>query len=258
MKEMVCFDIDGTLRDTKDHIVLDSTMKALRKLKENGYKIVISTGRGKDSLEGTGMMEIIDWDGFVCNNGQVVMNSNREIIYHALMDPKAVEEVLRVAEETGRVVCLKAKQRKLNKEPNEYTFTSLKFFNNPLPPVGTYEGEDVDAMIVYGPMHDDYKDFLDIEGISVYPGESTYADVCIKGVTKASGIKVLLDLYGLKEYIAFGDSMNDYYMIREAKISVCMGQGNEDLKKMSTYVTDAIDQDGLYNACIHLGLFEEN
>lgn len=257
MKEMICFDVDGTLRDNKNHEVSKSTLHALRLLKDNGYRIVIATGRGKDSLTKTGIMDIIEWDGYVCNNGQVVMDKDRNVIFHATMDKNAVKEILRIADKYNMTACIKAKQRKLNRKPDEYALTSLKFFNNAIPPVLPYENEDVDAMIVYGPLKYEYNEFRHIPGIIVLPGESTYADLTIANVSKASGIKQLLKLYGLKEYIAFGDSLNDMYMFKESKYSIAMGQGNEILKQHASYVTDSIYEDGIYNACKYYKLIEE-
>lgn len=256
MKEMVCFDIDGTLRDNKEHKVSSSCLKALKLLKENGYKIVIATGRGRDSLIKTGIMEIIDWDGYVCNNGQVVLDEQGNVIFHATMSKDAVKEVLRIADERNMVTCIKAKQRKLNNEPNDFALNAFRYFNNPIPPVLDYEGEDVDAMIVYGPLHYSYDEYRGIKGVSVLPGESTYADVTIEGITKATGIKRLLDRFGLKQYIAFGDSLNDMEMFKYAHRSVAMGQGNQELKDRATYVTTSIDNDGIYNGCVYLGLFK--
>ncbi len=53
-KPMLCFDVDGTLRDNVNHQVSDSTLKSLHILKESGYKLIISSGRGVDSLMKTG------------------------------------------------------------------------------------------------------------------------------------------------------------------------------------------------------------
>ena len=47
-KPMLCFDVDGTLRDNVNHQVSDSTLKSLHILKESGYKLIISSGRGVD------------------------------------------------------------------------------------------------------------------------------------------------------------------------------------------------------------------
>ena len=41
MSYLLCFDIDGTLRDNKNHEVSDSTLKTLYLLKEKGYKLEI-------------------------------------------------------------------------------------------------------------------------------------------------------------------------------------------------------------------------
>ena len=50
-------------------------------------------------------------------------------------------------------------------------------------------------------------------------------------------------------YVAFGDSNNDLEMMKGADISICLGQGLETVKKVSTYVTDEVLEDGIYNAC---------
>ena len=81
MKPMMCFDVDGTIRGTTDeHIVYDSTILALKKLKEAGYPIVVSTGRGRDSFLRTGIQDIADWDGFVFNNGQLITDGKGNVI----------------------------------------------------------------------------------------------------------------------------------------------------------------------------------
>ena len=53
--------------------------------------------------------------------------------------------------------------------------------------------------------------------------------------------------------MAFGDSLNDVEMFKHASFSICMGQGNNELKKLSDFVTTSIDEDGIYYACKELG-----
>lgn len=255
-KPMLCFDVDGTLRDNVYHQVSESTRKALILLKKAGYKMIISSGRGVDSLEKTGLMNMFDWDGFVCNNGQTVLDKNCQEIYHAALNEDAVLKTLEIAKQLGYAVVLKSQPRVITKEPDEYVLESQRFFNNMIPPLGQYTGQEVNAMIVYGPKGYDYAPFFEIEGIDVLPGESTYADLTISGVTKATGIHKLMDVYGIEKYIAFGDSLNDMEMFKHADISIAMGQGNEQLKTIATYVTRSIDEDGIYHACVHFGLIK--
>lgn len=253
---MLCFDVDGTLRDNVHHQVCDMTLKTLHSLKKKGYKLVISSGRGLDSLSKTGLMEMLEWDGYVCNNGQTILNAQGAVVFQAMMQESAIIKTLEIAKQLDYAVVLKSKTRVISKEPDEYVLESQRFFNNVIPPIGEYEGQSVEAMIVYGPMNYDYAPFLNIPGIKVLPGESTYADLTIADVSKATGIDYLLKQYNLKEYIAFGDSLNDMEMFQHANLSVAMGQGNPKLKAIATYVTAPIDEDGIYKACLHLGLLD--
>lgn len=251
---MLCFDVDGTLRDNVNHHVCDSTLKILHSLKRTGYKLIISSGRGVDSLRKTGLMEMLEWDGYVCNNGQTILNAKGEILVQSTMQESAGLQTLEIAKQLDYAVVLKSKTRVISKEPDEYVLESQRFFNNVIPPLGTYEGQSVEAMIVYGSKDYDYAPFLNIPGICVLPGESTYADLTIAGVSKATGIKYLLKQYDLQKYIAFGDSLNDMEMFKHATLSVAMGQGNPQLKEIATYVTAPIDEEGIYKVCLHLGL----
>ena len=54
--------------------------------------------------------------------------------------------------------------------------------------------------------------------------------------------------------MAFGDGGNDISIIREAGIGVAMGNANRSLIDIADYVTDSVDDDGIYNALIHFGI----
>ena len=61
----------------------------------------------------------------------------------------------------------------------------------------------------------------------------------------------------LEEYetVAMGDSENDLPMLEYADLSVAMGNGVKEVKEKADYVTDKIDNDGLYKAFKYLKLF---
>ena len=48
---------------------------------------------------------------------------------------------------------------------------------------------------------------------------------------------------------------NDIPMLRTADVSVCMGNGTPEAKAVADYVTKSINEDGLYCAFAHFGLF---
>lgn len=253
-KQMIFFDVDGTLRDNRNHEVLDSTKLALHKLKENGYLLGIATGRGVDSLKRTGVIDIIEWDSYICNNGQTILNMEREIIEETFLDPKIVNACIKIAKEWNIPLALKSEPRILTQPADENTLHALQYFKSPLPKVGTYHGQDVSAMIAYGPQGYDYAPFKRLSGVDVLPGESTYCDITIAGISKASSILKVLKIFNKESYIAFGDSLNDIEMFKYASFSIAMGQGNAHAKEKANYVTTSIYEDGIYNACKKLHL----
>ena len=54
--------------------------------------------------------------------------------------------------------------------------------------------------------------------------------------------------YGAKlsDTIAFGDSMNDYEMMRTAGISVAMGNACKELKRIADVICGNVWEDGIY------------
>ena len=53
---------------------------------------------------------------------------------------------------------------------------------------------------------------------------------------------------------AFGDSNNDISMFKAAGHSIAMGNSCDELKEIAEYVTDSVNDDGLYNAFEHYHL----
>ncbi len=63
----------------------------------------------------------------------------------------------------------------------------------------------------------------------------------------------MLEIHNLKreEIIAFGDGDNDADMMEFAGIGVAMGNAVAVTKNAADYITDHIDEDGLWNALKH-------
>lgn len=255
LPKIIFFDIDGTLRDNIYHEVSLSTQKALHKLKEKGYYLCLSTGRGIDSLKRTKIMDLFKWDGCVCCGGQAVLDKDGTILQHIMTKPEVVRKTLEVAKKHNIAVIVKSNPRILSKEPDKYVIEAIHYFNSYLPEVKPYDDSPVEGMIAYGPKGWDYEPFRHIPEIRVMPGESTYCDLGIAGVNKYTGIQFLLNKFHLTEYIAFGDSSNDLDMFEHATISIALGQGNDELKKQASFVTKSIYEDGIYYACCKLHLF---
>ena len=70
---------------------------------------------------------------------------------------------------------------------------------------------------------------------------------------KSVGIKAMVDYFNgdYSDVVVFGDEKNDLSMFQDEWTSIAMGNAIDELKAKATYVTDACDQDGIYNACKH-------
>ncbi|MBQ2213265.1 MAG: HAD hydrolase family protein, partial [Erysipelotrichaceae bacterium] len=80
-----------------------------------------------------------------------------------------------------------------------------------------------------------------------------YLEVCPAAVNKGVGLLAVCGALGIDpaQAIAFGDSQNDTEMMNFAGLSVCMGNGTDDIKAISDYVTGKCSEDGIYDALEH-------
>lgn len=82
---------------------------------------------------------------------------------------------------------------------------------------------------------------------SGFGGGFGYLDVVQPGVSKATGIRVLMDAFGIdaSEVMAFGDAGNDAEMLRLAGVGVAMGNASDELKSIADLVCDPCEEQGV-------------
>ena len=83
MIKAVFFDVDGTLISHKNNVVPESTRIALNLLEKRGIKRIISTGRHMIELEELPVNNI-EFDAYITLNGQLCLDSQRNIILNCL------------------------------------------------------------------------------------------------------------------------------------------------------------------------------
>lgn len=262
MKRIVSFDIDMTLLDHKDYKVPESAYRALDRLRDRCY-IVLATGRDLDSKFSSGFEELFRPDAVIHLNGTKI-TVGKKLIYEHCMDRGLVERLLRFAEGKEFAVGL--------------TTGTEDYYMNP-------EFVTAHDMFRWGESSRNYKDPWELLRMKVrtltYIGapsgaklveaafpevklplfsSNTGADIIELSASKAEGLKRLCSYFGvpIKDTVAFGDSMNDLEIIREAGIGVAMGNALDELKAAADYVTTAIGDDGIWNACVNLGLIDED
>lgn len=259
MIQLISFDLDMTLLDSSTFQIPESANKAIMKLREK-YKIVLATGRDMDNQYSVGYKELVRPDAIIHMNGTKITVGD-ELIYEHLMDKELLKKLLIFCEENGYSVGVSTdgldyytNEGKVKEHDIKRFGVTDRHFRDPWELMDkkvrtlAYIGGEAGVCAVES-------EFPQLK-LPMFAGRQG-ADVVEKEASKAEGLKRLCAYYNIdvKDVVAFGDSMNDYEIIRLAGTGVAMGNALEEVKAAADYVTTAIDQDGIYHACQYLKLF---
>lgn len=275
-QKIIFIDVDGTLINYSNELP-ESAVKAIRQARANGHKVYICTGRSK--AEVYDYVWNVGFDGMIGGNGSYVEH-NDEIVMHQLITAEQCKHI---------VDWCKSRNLEFYLESNNGLFASENFEEKGKPVIQTYSArkgkENADQltvrdvfpeMIFGGELYRDdlnkvsfilnsYQDHLD--SIEEFPdlkpgtwggaGEiALFGDLGVKDIDKGHAIDVLLEYLGasIEDTFAFGDAKVDIPMLEKCAVGVAVASGGDEIKAMADYVTDAVDNDGIYNAFKHFGL----
>jgi len=276
MSKIIFLDVDGTLVDYGNKAP-ESAVTAVRKARENGHRVYFCTGRSKAEVYPE--LWDIGFDGMIGGNGSYVEDQDK-VVMHQLI----------TADQCRRIVdWLHDRKLEFYLESNSGLYGSEHFeegakeaiqeysCRKDMPNADTVSIREAFPDMIFGAelYRDDvnkisyvlhnYQDFLDTKaqfpdmenGTWGGAGETAlFGDLGVKGITKANAIEHLLTYLGAsrEDTIAFGDAKIDIPMLSYCAVGVAMGNGRPEIKEMADMVTDDVDQDGLYNAFVKLGL----
>lgn len=258
-KKVVFFDIDGTLLDRKNEIP-ESTRAAIAKLRENGHLAFICSGRCRGYIQDPNLLSL-GFDGIVGGCGTMIEYKGELIFCHTI-DPELAEHTVRTVRKYGFRPILEGKEflymddwefghdpygqklkhelgdrlRSIDAEWGKWDFCKLACAT-----------EDADRETCFAELSEYYDYMIHNEAV---------VEIVPKGFHKGTGILEVCKLLGIdpEDTIAVGDSTNDLGMFATAGIAVAMGNGSKDAKAAADYVTTALHEDGIWNACRYLGL----
>lgn len=253
------FDIDGTLVSLKTKVYPPSTKTAIARLRARGVKCFVATGRSKFEINSEHLLDGIEFDGFLTNNGQDAYDPEGRLLYGKPIDPADVTAVLDWAEQKNCACWMVSDSQSIVNFVDERVLAAMESIHTAPPPTG-----DLRAMLS-GPV---FKIVLFLsreemrEPISLTPHSRTtqwfalgHDIISVDGGKRAAMLEILARLdIAPEESIAFGDSENDQEMLQAAGIGVAMGNATEEAKACADYITDDCDDDGLQNALLHFGL----
>lgn len=258
MSKAIFFDIDGTLYAHRGHRIIPSTQKALRKLKEQGYPIVVATSRCiEETLHLPQFFHDFPFDGYIYDGGAVMVKDG-QLIQKQAIPTKQMEKIISYCDEHHKAVryaneeldCFHSEVETAIKDVYFYLYLGV-------PKTKPYEGEEVTNCLLYVEPQEAELLAKELPDCAFINHEQLY-EVTHKDVNKANAIAKFAKLLGCDEIVAFGDGFNDVQMLKEADLGIAMGNACEPCKQVADDVTFDVDQDGIYKACVKYQLFQED
>ncbi|MBR4163406.1 MAG: HAD family hydrolase [Solobacterium sp.] len=278
MRKIVFLDVDGTLINYRT-VCPDSAKKAVEEARKNGHKIYICTGCSKAEIEQRDLPEL---DGMIGGNGAYVEDDG-QVVMHQGLSKEDVRHIVDWCNERHLGFYLEANS---GMYCNDYMLeqgpaTMVKYATGKGADIEKakasasgfvnsfihLQGEDLyrDDVNKISFILSSYQDHLDSKVefpdlvANTWGGKeelALFGDLGPTGITKKHAIEVLLNHLGAdqKDTISFGDAKIDLSMFELCAYNVAMGNGGEEIKAAADYITDDVDEDGLYNAFKYLKL----
>lgn len=255
MIKAVFIDVDGTLMSHSTHDVPHSARIAIQKLQEKGIKVCLATGRHINEIERLPLNDI-KFDGYICVNGQLCLDQNREIYFASEIKEEPMKLYKQLFEEKKISFLFCGKDRIYVNVVNEQTRMAQEAISSGIAPVENYQGEPIYLIVAYANNEEEIYLKQISKGCKITRWTTYGIDVYDEYGGKEEGIRKFIELNDITEdeIMVLGDGENDMLMIQMAKIGIAMGNGDQMVKDISDYVTDDVDHDGLYNALKHFKL----
>lgn len=256
MIKAIFFDIDGTLISFKTHKLSQSTILALSVLRQKGIKVFIATGRHPWAINNLGTQQ---FDGYVTINGGYCLIDN-QVIFRKTIAPHEIMALLDYLQnkESFPVVFVQEKELFINYYNDDVhrIFELLNFPNPAIKPVEEALKEPIFQVISFFNEEQEKLIMPYLQGCETTRWNPLFTDIVPKGGCKSLGIDKIIEHLDIRldETMAFGDGGNDIDMLQHVGLGVAMGNANEEVKKVADYVTDSVDEDGIYKALLHFNI----
>lgn len=256
-RKLVAFDIDGTILDSNKR-PLESTLEALRQLRQAGHFVTLATGRSRYLARE--VIRELAFENYILCNGAAAFVSHQQVFKQTL--PIEALETL-IADCTAKNIDTALIQLDQAKRLTSFNLAQVEeamhSFGSTAPLLGALEAQDdVYQALAYFEAHQDEQFIGKYPEFQFVRWHEKCVDVIPAAGSKAATILNVANYFGINQsdIISFGDGLNDKEMIREAGIGVAMGNAQEVIKSQADLITKDNDHDGIWEALKTLKLVD--
>ncbi|WNC14979.1 HAD family hydrolase [Brevibacillus brevis] len=269
---LAAFDMDGTLLNEHSQMA-DATKEACRMLREQGCKLVISTGRTYGSAQIP--IDSFPFDGYVCSNGATIYEADGSMVrrttlpkemvsgaIHALRQEAIYYELHDTASNRWMVKEDRERLEALVEEDTSVEGISMRRFAFyklarvvPLAELleGVESGEtEVVKLFIWhnNPQRLDWvREQLEpwSHCSSITTSGQHNVEIIPHGVSKWEGLLYFCHKWGIssEQVMAFGDAENDREALTEAGYSVAMENASPEIKEVARFLAPHHNEDGV-------------
>lgn len=249
------FDIDGTLFKLHTNEMSPKTLETLQKLRANGIKICIATGRTPMGLP---KFEGIEFDAYLTYNGSYCYAEDTTIFSNSI--PKEdVKQVLQNALKMDKPVTVALKAQILSNGIDDDLKKYMAVENLDMEVSADFDEKVKDEVyqIMLACSPEEYNAILEhVKHAKIATWWDRAVDIIPANGGKGIGIESVLKYYGFNksEALAFGDGNNDIEMLQAVGTGVAMGNASEDLKAVAYEICGDVAEDGIYYYCMSHGI----
>lgn len=252
--KIIFFDIDGTLVPLKEHI-RPRTVEALQKLRQNGIRLCIATGRAPMEVP---HFEGVTFDAFLTYNGSYCYTPEQDI-FKNLIPNTEIATLIRNAAALGRPIALATKDRLAANGSEKDLVDYFAIAGVPLKVAEDFEevanGEVFQALM--GGRKEEYPAILkDVTHAKIAAWWDRAMDIIPANGGKGVAVEKMLAFYGIDkaDSMAFGDGNNDIEMFQAVGTGVAMANASQQLKAVAADHCRDVKEDGIYWYCVEHGL----
>lgn len=252
----IFLDFDGTVFSHVTDSIPLSTIESVRTLRNNGIRVFLCTGRAVAEMPAFDLSDL-PLDARILSNGQVILDENGKIVHDRKIEGILKDRILSLFNEKSIPMYMITIDDIYLNMVNQKVLDVQNAVSSGIPRIKEYEGEDIymaSAFFSSEAEKERLRDFEDLAEITWW--HEGAVDIVPKGISKINGIDEILKRYQIdrSQTMAIGDGHNDISMIEYCALGIAMGNSMRELKEHADYVTDDIDEDGVYNAFVHYGL----
>ena len=260
-KKMIFFDIDGTIVTEGEHIISDSTLRAIKKARENGHLAFINTGRTFFNV--TEDIKSIGFDGYVCGCGTYIVYKDELLLDRSIPHETCVEIAKKLRECNIDALFEGSSHVFFDQSKAENAIIArlkASFGSRGFDTTRSWDDPELvfDKFVVWMSKDSDFETFSSYiaKDFDYIDRGHNFGEIVPKGFSKATGIKFLQEKLNipLEDCYAIGDSTNDLPMLEYVKNSIAMGNSTPLLFDLVAFVTKDIEEDGIEYALSHYGI----